>query len=97
MIADPGAGGDAPVKAKRVLHAHPRPSRMGVPAEERARLLNREREGCGPNHLAQRVKALAEARWTGDPRLLAGSLDDVAAAALNWRERVLADAQRPAA
>lgn len=72
----------------------PRPSKMGIAETERARLLARETEACGPHHLALRHKAVLDAIKTGDPRLLAGALDDLAAAALNFRERTYNDAFR---
>jgi hypothetical protein len=72
------------------IRNRPRPRRRVSP-EQRAELLARENEACGPHHFLQRVAAVIEAAKTGDARLLAGSLDDVAAAALVWEERTLLD------
>ena len=74
-IASARAGG-----SMRRVGGMPRPSKTGLSEAERVRLLKRETEACGPNHLLIRHKAVMEAIKTGDPRLLAGSLDDLAAA-----------------
>jgi hypothetical protein len=78
----------------RKLTALPRPSKTGLNEEERVRLLSREAEACGPHQLTIRYAAVELARRSGDPRLLAGSLDDLAAAAVIWRERTLDDAHK---
>ena len=65
--------------------------RRRISPEQRAELLARESDACGPNHFMLRVKAVIDARATGDARLLAGSLEDVAAAALSWQERTVYD------
>jgi hypothetical protein len=57
-------------------------------------LLNRETEACGPTQLAARARAVAQARALGDPMILAGALDDLAAVAVNWSTRCRADSQR---
>ena len=68
----------------------PRPRRRISP-EQRADLLARGSGACGPNHFILRVKAVIDAQATGDARLLAGSLEDVAAAAMVWKERTIHD------
>jgi hypothetical protein len=93
-IAAAKAGNPVNGKSRRM----PRPSKMGLTEEQRVELLSRESQECGPAALVLKFKAVAMARVTGDPRLLAGALDDLAACAVNWRQRTLGDAhRRPAA
>lgn len=62
-----------------------------MPQERRAELLQREQEACGPHTFLLRVYAALESAKTGDARMLAGHLEDVAAAALVWQERTIND------
>jgi hypothetical protein len=71
----------------------PRPSKefRKLSEEDRDRLLGRESQDCGPGVLTTRVRAVIEAKNSGDPRALAGTLEDLAAAALNWADRTILD------
>jgi hypothetical protein len=82
-----------PVVVASPYRRRPRPSKQfrKLTPEERDQLLAREAEECGPGTLALRIRAVAEARKIGDPRALAGSLEDVAAAALSWSQRTVVD------
>ena len=59
--------------------------------DDKARLLARETDVCGPTQWVARVRAVMEAQQSGDPRMLAGALDDVAAASVIWSMRTLDD------
>jgi hypothetical protein len=75
----------------------PRPTRefRRLSEEDRDRLLSRETQDCGPGVLATRTRAVIEAKNSGDPRALAGTLEDLAAAALNWADRTIIDMRTP--
>lgn len=48
----------------------------------------RERDACGPMQFALRVKAVGVAYRNGDWKMLSGALEDVAATAVAWSQRV---------
>jgi hypothetical protein len=81
----------------RPYRRRPRPGQefRKLSADERARLLGRESEECGPGVLLVRLRAVIEAKNNGDPRSLAGTLEDLAAAALSWSERTVTDMMHP--
>lgn len=52
------------------------------------KLLERENNPCGPALFITRLRAVKEAEADGEPKLLAGALEDLAAAAVGWSYRV---------
>lgn len=60
----------------------------------KVKLLSRETEACGPAQLAMRYVAVNQARLTGDPKLTMGELEDLAAVAMQWRQRIDEDMRR---
>lgn len=75
-----GANGKAPVLGPRLT------------AQGLRKLLERENNPCGPGLLAARIRAVAEAEQQDEAKLLAGALEDLAAAAVGYSYRVRADA-----
>jgi hypothetical protein len=54
------------------------------------KLLERENNPCGPGLLVNRLRAVKEAQQQDEPKLLAGALEDLAAAAVGYSYRVRA-------
>lgn len=52
------------------------------------KLLERENNPCGPGLLATRIRAVAQAEKQEEDKLLAGALEDLAAAAVGYSYRV---------
>ncbi len=52
------------------------------------KLLERENNPCGPALFLTRLQAVSEAKEAAEPKLLAGALEDLAAAAVGWSYRV---------
>ena len=97
LSAEPSKGRRRPVAVVVDTGRRPRPSRefRKLSEADRDRLLGRETQDCGPGVLVTRTRAVVEARNAGDPRALAGTLEDLAAAALNWADRTIADMRQP--
>lgn len=60
----------------------------------REKYLARERDACGPVQLMLRVKAVGHAHVHGDWKMLSGALEDLAAAAVAWSQRVREDKRK---
>lgn len=79
---------------ERATRRRSRRKKPRLTEEAKVKLLSRETEAAGPAQLAMRYMAVNQARLKGDAKLLMGELDDLAAIAVQWRERVDADMHR---
>lgn len=77
-----------PLRQKANGAALPPPRVPRITEQGRAKYLQREGQACGPVQFAARLQAVVEARRDGEEKIIAGSLEDLAAAAIVWADRI---------